>query len=486
LELKIFFMAMMSSLRRLLVPILILFAVGYQVRSVATSKNIPPQVSTLRELSLEDRLLLMQGRTLIGAKLYLPELLKDPALGAEAKTLERSLSEAIAQITEQVLQNTSADSESARYTLREKTILALRIGEPLRVEEFLNSLESSSRTEAEVLLDQTLFRIIREQLNGKVATISESEEVLLSSELFDFAKFLHVEESAGNLVLPSQMQQQARDSAARFLTGIGVLGSVILAATLSFAVFFTLWIRGNLRSHFRAAHFPAHYLGEVFFLYLALMFGSPALLSFLIDKGVISDPLVGNIFLILGTILTLTWPLFFRVRIGALLHSAGIFFGGFRKVIADVVIAPFFYLASWVVLSSVLVIYSLALTHLKIDIAQGAHPIVPILLAAEDQQTPILILVLATLIAPIVEEIMFRGVFYGYLRSFLHAPAAILVSALGFAAIHPQGIIGIVPLTAIGCILAIIREWRGSLIAPIIVHACVNGGTLLMLRLMFG
>ena len=58
-----------------------------------------------------------------------------------------------------------------------------------------------------------------------------------------------------------------------------------------------------------------------------------------------------------------------------------------------------------------------------------------------------------------------------------------MLSAALFAAIHPQGIVGFAPLFAIGATLAALREWRGSLIAPMVAHGCVNGVTLI---LMFG
>ena len=87
---------------------------------------------------------------------------------------------------------------------------------------------------------------------------------------------------------------------------------------------------------------------------------------------------------------------------------------------------------------------------------------------------------MAVVIAPFVEEIMFRGVLYSWLRSFCSPLVSMLLSAILFAGLHPQGVIGLVPLTAIGFILAFVREWRGSLIACMTTHACFNGVTLLL------
>lgn len=92
--------------------------------------------------------------------------------------------------------------------------------------------------------------------------------------------------------------------------------------------------------------------------------------------------------------------------------------------------------------------------------------------------------VTVVLLVPITEEIMFRGVFYRHLREAfgrwgwaISVVASILTSSLLFAAIHPQGVIGIPLLTAVAIVLAVLREWRGALIAPIVMHMIVNGVT---------
>lgn len=53
--------------------------------------------------------------------------------------------------------------------------------------------------------------------------------------------------------------------------------------------------------------------------------------------------------------------------------------------------------------------------------------------------------------------------------------AALIVTAFLFAAIHPQGIAGIPPIMALATTLGTLRLWRGSLIAPMTVHAINNG-----------
>ncbi len=94
------------------------------------------------------------------------------------------------------------------------------------------------------------------------------------------------------------------------------------------------------------------------------------------------------------------------------------------------------------------------------------------------------IFVLACVAAPFFEETMFRGAFYHYLRCGHRAPFSALFTALVFAVIHPQGFAAIPVLAAIGTVLALIREWRGSLIASITAHACNNSVVMFLVMTM--
>jgi membrane protease YdiL (CAAX protease family) len=44
-----------------------------------------------------------------------------------------------------------------------------------------------------------------------------------------------------------------------------------------------------------------------------------------------------------------------------------------------------------------------------------------------------------------------------------------------FAALHPQGFLAIPALASIGMGFSLLREWRDSLIAPMVAHAINNG-----------
>jgi len=93
----------------------------------------------------------------------------------------------------------------------------------------------------------------------------------------------------------------------------------------------------------------------------------------------------------------------------------------------------------------------------------------------------IVLIQIATVWAPVVEETFFRGAFYHHLRGRLHPLLAGLVVGVIFAAIHPQGLVAIPALGSIGLSLALIREWRGSIIASVAAHAANNGFIVILL-----
>lgn len=86
------------------------------------------------------------------------------------------------------------------------------------------------------------------------------------------------------------------------------------------------------------------------------------------------------------------------------------------------------------------------------------------------------VVVLVTVIAPLGEELFFRGFFFGALRNW-HGPwLGALLTGAAFGAIHagssPVGYL--VPLMLFGVGLCMLYEWTGSLYPPIALHALNN------------
>lgn len=123
---------------------------------------------------------------------------------------------------------------------------------------------------------------------------------------------------------------------------------------------------------------------------------------------------------------------------------------------------------------------SLTLSLTLMAKADASHPLnhltgvpVPIL---------VLLAVLAAVWAPVVEELFFRGAFYAAWRQRWGRWISGLATGVIFAAVHPQGWTAIPALGAVGLVLALLREWRGTIIAPITAHA-LNNGTLFLMML---
>jgi membrane protease YdiL (CAAX protease family) len=89
-------------------------------------------------------------------------------------------------------------------------------------------------------------------------------------------------------------------------------------------------------------------------------------------------------------------------------------------------------------------------------------------------------LLLAGIIAPIVEETVFRGMIYGWLRSHLPVALAVVVSAAIFAIAHVIPVL-LPALFVVGLILAIAYEWSGSLWVSILLHALQNSLTVTLI-----
>lgn len=86
--------------------------------------------------------------------------------------------------------------------------------------------------------------------------------------------------------------------------------------------------------------------------------------------------------------------------------------------------------------------------------------------------------VVVALVAPVVEELTYRGLGFAAVRQFFGSGAAVLVTGLAFGLAH--GLVVALPvLTVFGLILGWLRLRTSSLYPPIILHAIFNGAALI-------
>jgi membrane protease YdiL (CAAX protease family) len=78
------------------------------------------------------------------------------------------------------------------------------------------------------------------------------------------------------------------------------------------------------------------------------------------------------------------------------------------------------------------------------------------------------------MLTPVLEEIEFRGLLFGTLRSRIGWVPAAIASSILFGLMHPYGSVGKVIAAVHGVIFCCVYERTGSVWAPIITHVVVN------------
>jgi len=134
--------------------------------------------------------------------------------------------------------------------------------------------------------------------------------------------------------------------------------------------------------------------------------------------------------------------------------------------------ALFALLATAVVMVVLIAVFS-ALFYLFGDRATTTMPWKPIA-ASPNWYDSLGLLLLGLLMAPVAEEVFFRGMLYNALRRRLHVVVAAPVQAIIFGLSHHFGPADTTGVALIGLALALLYEWRKTLVAPVLMHALVN------------
>lgn len=100
--------------------------------------------------------------------------------------------------------------------------------------------------------------------------------------------------------------------------------------------------------------------------------------------------------------------------------------------------------------------------------------------APSDPVEPYLLTVLfVLLIAPVTEEVLYRGLLQGALRRVSPVVVSILLTTTVFAAVHPRPRDAVLAV-AIGLLAGVTREMFGTMTAPILVHIAMNTASALV------
>lgn len=101
----------------------------------------------------------------------------------------------------------------------------------------------------------------------------------------------------------------------------------------------------------------------------------------------------------------------------------------------------------------------------------------PFIEAAASAPTSVLLWVMligACVIAPLCEELFFRGMLFQFLKQYVDVRSAILLQGLLFGFGHTFGTLHAVMASFLGISFAIVYEWRKTIVAPVCLHVLQN------------
>ena len=305
----------------------------------------------------------------------------------------------------------------------------------------------------------------------------------------------------GNLKTPDPEARRQALAPARRTFGV-FIGSLIFMILLGLGGFVGLVLlivfasSGNLQPGVETGSGHGGIYAETFAVWLFLFFGLSLVSAFV---SLDLPPMLLSGVLMLVSLSALCWPVLRGIGWRQVRHDIGLTRG------RNPPLEPFFGIGCYA-MALPLVVAGLVFTWILLYLQQGSteagnpfapsdyptHPIIEPLAhgGLEDQ---LLVLFLASVAAPLVEETMFRGVLYRHLRE-ASARFGRIVSILAsatlvsfiFAVIHPQGLVAVPVLMALAFGFALAREWRGTLIPGMVGHGLNNALVMLLLSVALG
>jgi len=305
---------------------------------------------------------------------------------------------------------------------------------------------------------------------------------------------------------PAQMADQRDQVLApatrTFLTILSAVGGMMLVGVLGFAgiiLFLVLLTLGKVHSSIQCGSLHGNIYAETFALWLLLFAGLSVASHFIPEESADSLTLGGGVMLL--SLLAVTWPILRGIPWRQVRDDIGWTWG--RKPLLEPVIGVGCYAMALPLLA-----VGLGMTLILMAIQQAlnppaagnpfspsgfpAHPIIKTL-AEGGLLAKLQVVFLASIVAPLVEETMFRGVLYRHLREASHRWGIVLsvlfsgtLVSFIFAVIHPQGWVAVPVLMSLAYGFTIAREWRGTLIPAMVGHGLSNGLVTMIVILALG
>ncbi len=168
-------------------------------------------------------------------------------------------------------------------------------------------------------------------------------------------------------------------------------------------------------------------------------------------------------------VLGVAWLLAYPLWVARRRHAPRPRLPGLRAVAIEFGLAVPLLLAVWMALAFLVTAWAL----LRCAPEPTPGPLEPVLRSTNWVGTVAMIL-LAVVAAPLAEEVFCRGMLYSALRQRLPLAVALLAQAVLFGAAHTHSVAFAVQAGLLGLALGAVYQWRGTLLAPVLLHGLYN------------
>ena len=335
-------------------------------------------------------------------------------------------------------------------------------------------------------IDEHDITLLSRILHGKISN-GELPAVLVSTDTLEIGWFKHIV----MFLLYRDLEMQEEADTARELAlheAYGTVKKILFVSTLLFILFIagiTIIIMAVKREKIyqsfdkdRPYKLDAMYLFETFVMWIFIA----TLLKFIITssenllKMIKSLDLTLRICVISGIyVLPCVSFLYLKNIIKRITIPREELYIPHGKILKDIVygIGGYCALIPLLLLSAIIIVP--LESKLEKVLPTPINPAVALISSSKTAGEWILLFFLIACLAPVIEEIVFRGILQNAIKRKAGPWASIFLSACIFSFLHPQLPLGFLPVMVLGIVFGILAEARKSLVPSIIAHSMNNG-----------